>query len=329
VTFRVAPPAAWVVAAYYIAMTLLYALWRRRRGRSMAVAVAVCAGLWIVAEPWAIVASRGDGRLHVTFIDVGQGDAALVRFPRGAAIVVDTGGLGGASSFDVGDRVVAPVVRASGVRRLETLVLTHGDPDHIGGAASLIREFRPREVWEGIAVPRFEPLNALRMEARAVHAKWANLTIGDHVAVDGVDVIVRHPGLPDWERQRVRNDDSIVLELRWHDVSVLLTGDIGKAVERTLASSIPPAPIRIVKIPHHGSLTSSTPEFVRALAPRIAIASAGRANHFGHPVPEVLERYRSVGAEVFRTDQDGAVTVESNGYSVSVTTFTGRTFFTH
>jgi competence protein ComEC len=328
-TFRVAPPAAWAVAGYYIAMALLYVVWPRRRARWMAASVVLCAAIWIVAEPWAILGAWGNDRLRVTFIDVGQGDAALVRFPHGTAIVVDTGGLGGSSSFDVGDRVVAPVLRASGVRRLASVVLTHGDPDHIGGATSLIREFRPREVWEGIPVPRFEPLNALRAEAHAVHAKWANLKTGDHVTVDGVDLIVRHPGLPDWERQRVRNDDSIVLELLWRDVSVLLTGDIGKAVERTIASSIPPAPIRIVKIPHHGSLTSSTPELVRALAPRIAIVSAGRANHFGHPVPEVLERYRQVGTEIFRTDQDGAVTVDSNGYSVSVTTFTGRTFFTH
>jgi competence protein ComEC len=323
-TFRLAPPAAWAVAAYYIAIALLYVVWPHPRVRWTALAVALCAAIWIVAEPWAILAAWGDDRLRLTFIDVGQGDAALVRFPRGTAMVVDTGGLGGSSSFDVGDRVVAPVLRASGVRRLAFLVLTHGDPDHIGGAASLIREFRPREVWEGIPVPRFEPLSALRAEAHAVHANWANLKTGDRVVVDGVDVIVRHPGIPDWERQRVRNDDSIVLELVWRDVSVLLTGDIGKAVERAMVSEIPPAPVRIVKIAHHGSLTSSTPELVRALAPRIAIVSAGRANHFGHPVPEVLARYRQEGAEIFRTDQDGAVTIDTDGKTVDVRTFTGR-----
>jgi competence protein ComEC len=91
-----------------------------------------------------------------------------------------------------------------------------------------------------------------------------------------------------------------------------------------MVSEIPPAPVRIVKIAHHGSLTSSTPELVRALAPRIAIVSAGRANHFGHPVPEVLARYRQEGAEIFRTDQDGAVTIDTDGKTVDVRTFTGR-----
>ena len=87
---------------------------------------------------------------------------------------------------------------------------------------------------------------------------------------------------------------------------------------------IPPSALRVVKVPHHGSLTSSTAEIVRAMAPRLAVVSAGRANHFGHPAPDVLERYRQAGAEIFRTDRDGAVTIDSDGYSIDVHTFTGR-----
>ena len=139
--------------------------------------------------------------------------------------------------------------------------------------------------------------------------------------IDGVDVIARHPLPADWERQKVRNDDSLVLELRWREVSVVLTGDIGKAVEPGVAANVPPARLRIVKIPHHGSLTSSTPEFIRALHPTIAIFSAGRSNHFGHPAPEILERYRTAGVQILRTDQSGEIDITTDGHSITSTSF--------
>src|SRR5205814_10002184 len=135
------------------------------------------------------------------------------------------GGLPAASSFDVGDRVVAPVIRDAGFRRLHTLALSHGDPDHIGGAPAIVRDFRPREVWEGIPVPRLEALTRLRMDAQTSGARWANVYAGDHVAIDGVDVTALHPSPADWERQKVRNDDSVVLELQWREVSMVFTGD--------------------------------------------------------------------------------------------------------
>jgi len=331
VTYRVAAPHWLAVSAYYVCGGAAWVLWRRQSRLTRivsrgSIAIAVCAAIWILAEPWTLIAARGDGRLHVTFLDVGQGDSAFVRFPRGATLLIDAGGLSSGSAFDVGDRVVGPVLREEGVRRLTYVALTHGDPDHIGGAASVLREFRPREVWEGIPVPRSEPLTALRDEAYSLGLKWADVTAGDGIVVDDVQVTVRHPARADWERQRVLNDDSIVIELRWRDVSVLLTGDIGKDVERTLAAAIPQAPVRVVKVPHHGSLTSSSQDFVRAIAPSIAVVSVGRGNHFGHPAPQVLERYRAVGAQIFRTDQDGAVSVETDGCRIDVRTFTGRAF---
>lgn len=335
-SYRVAPPNTGVVAVYYAALGASWVLWRRvraggtaevsgaRRARVFTGAIVLSAAVWIVVEPWTLWTMRGDGRLHVTFIDVGQGDAIFARFPHGSSLLVDAGGLPDRSTFDIGDRVVAPVLRDQGVRRLDTLVFTHGDPDHIGGAPGILREIRPREVWEGISVPRSEPLAALRLQAQASGARWVNASAGDRVLVDGVELLVRHPGPADWERQRVRNDDSIVLEIGWRDVSILLTGDVGKAVERTLTDSGPRRRLRVLKAPHHGSLTSSTPEWLRALDPEVVVISAGRGNHFGHPAPEVLRRYRDVGAEIFRTDRDGAVTIDTDGSSLDVRTFTGR-----
>jgi competence protein ComEC len=332
-TYRIAPPAWSAVAAYYTSMTAWWMLWRRRSEvsgsaepriiacvRRTALAAAVVGAVWILVEPWTILKARGDGLLHVTFLDVGQGDSVLLRFPRGSAMLVDAGGLTGSSSFDIGDRVVAPVLREEGIRRLDYVVLTHGDPDHVGGAAAVLREFRPHEVWEGI--PAGDPVTALRAGAQAVGAHWRNVYRGDRLSVDGVDIEALHPAPPDWERQEVRNDDALVLAVRWHDVSVLLTSDIGSGVERTLAGDA--ARLRVLKAPHHGSTTSSSAEFVRAFQPRIAVFSAGRANHFGHPAPQVLQRYSDAGAEIVRTDKDGAITIDTDGRSIEVRTFTGR-----
>ena len=351
-SYRIAPPAWTVVVCYYMALAGWWTLRRRpfdklraapsgvegrrteirgsaessveRHVRRSAAAVASVAAMWILFDPRSIAAARGDGRLHATFLDVGQGDGIFIVFPRGSTLLVDAGGLSSSSSFDIGDRVVAPVIRHARFYRIDTVALTHGDPDHIGGAASIVSEFRPREVWEGIPVPRSEALTALRRQTEAAGARWLNVYAGDRRSIDGVDVIAHHPSVADWERQKVRNDDSLVLELRWRDVSILLTGDIGRAPERAIANTIAPAGMRVVKIPHHGSLTSSTEDFVRAMGGRIAVVSAGRSNHFGHPVPEVLQHYQAAGAEVFRTDRDGAVTVDTDGSSVSVRTFAGR-----
>jgi competence protein ComEC len=144
------------------------------------------------------------------------------------------------------------------------------------------------------------------------------------MSVGEVRVTVLHPSTPDWERQRVRNDDSEVLELRYGGVSIVFTGDIGTEAEQAIVNSFTRAPVRILKVPHHGSATSSSSPFLRALHPDVAVISDGRGNPFGHPVAAVVERYRSIGAAIYRTDLDGAVTVETDGHTVHVRTFTNR-----
>jgi competence protein ComEC len=335
VTWRVAPPHLLASVAYYAGGIIAWTLWRHRirvsgsgesrvalSARRGAMLLAGVAALWIVAEPWTLW-RRGDGRLHVTFIDVGQGDAAVVAFPRGATMLVDAGGLPG-GSFDIGDRVVAPVLRRAGIRRLDTIALTHGDADHVGGAPAAIAEFHPWDIWEGVPVPRSAALQTVHAAGSGAHSHSRTVQAGDVTTIDDVSVIVRHPVPPDWERQDPRNDDSIVIELLWRDVSVVLTGDIGADVERSIAPQFEPASLRVLKVAHHGSLTSSSADFIHALAPRVAVISVGRSNRFGHPAPAVLQRYREAHAEVFRTDQDGAVTLDTDGTSLDFRTFTGR-----
>jgi competence protein ComEC len=266
---------------------------------------------------------RLGGLLEVTFIDVGQGDATLVRYPGGQAWLVDAGGAGG-GSFDVGRRIVEPVIWARGVRRLSRLVLTHGDADHAGGALSVVRDLSPPEVWEGVSVPPDALVGAVRSAAAGAGALWRTVQRGDVVAVGGIQATIWHPLPAEWERQRVRNDDSVVMDLRLGDVSIVLPGDIEASGEAALAVVLPPAPIRIMLAPHHGSATSSTWPLIRAARPSLVVMSVGRGNRYGHPHWAVLERYRQAGVPVWRTDRDGAITVRTDGRTVRVTSFTGR-----
>jgi competence protein ComEC len=203
-------------------------------------------------------------------------------------------------------------------------VITHADGDHVGGALSLARRFQARVIREGAPVPRNPEMRALAEHAAASGAVWRIVQAGDVDRVAGVEIRVWHPPMPDWERQKVRNDDSIVLEFRYGDVSIVLPGDIGREPEAALASRFELAPLVVLKAPHHGSAGSSTPAFVAATRPAAVIFSAGRHNRFGHPAPVVLQRYRAAGAEIFRTDQDGAVLLETDGREVAVRTWSGR-----
>ncbi len=326
---RTPAPSWWISATYLIAVAVVVAgpLVTRAQGRRRvwlqrgSVTIAAVASLWILTAPstwrwpW-----RADGLLRVVSLDVGQGDATLVEFPDGRRWLVDAGGLPGSQTFDVGARVVAPALWARGTGRLDALILTHGDPDHVGGAAAVIGDFRPA-IFDGVPVPSHVPVRRLMALATSRGRPWTRLVAGQALHVGGVAVRVWHPPPPDWERPRVRNDDSVVLELRYGEVSVVLPGDISAEVERSIASSIPRARHRVLKAAHHGSASSTSAEWLDTLRPDVVIVSCGRENRYGHPAPAVLERVRRQGARVFRTDRDGQVVVETDGTGLRVETY--------
>jgi competence protein ComEC len=335
-TYRLPPPAVLAVAAYYAGWAAWLATGRvggapgaakvggrpGRRVRAAALGVVIVSGAWILVEPVTLFAPGVRGRLRVTVADVGHGDAVLVQLPDRRSLLVDAGGSMSPAGFDVGGRVVAPTLWALGTRRLDVLVLSHADPDHAGGAASLVRDFRPREIWEGTPVPPLPVLRRLKAQAAAAGIRWREQHSGDRMRFGEVTLAVLHPPPPDWERQRVRNDDSLVIEVRWGETSFVLAGDIGRDVERDVAPAFDAAGIRVLKVPHHGSATSSSAGFVSVLRPRVAILSAGATTKVSD---EVLRRYEEIGATLYRTDRDGAVTLETDGHRVTVTTFTGTT----
>lgn len=326
------PPSAVSLSFYY----LLLGVWTGLIAPSGRVAGlgALSFAAWMLVPPFVSQILAGEAgptvsvesALAMTVLDVGQGDATLVQFPSGQTLLIDGGGLPGAG-LDIGERVVRPALAALGVHRLSHAMFSHGDPDHIGGLASVLRRLRPREVWEGIAVDEHAPTLDLRRAAMATGAAWRRLQAGDALWFGDAELRVVHPRPADWVRLRVRNDDSIVLVIRYGSVALVLPGDIGASVESELAEAGPlEGDIRIVKVPHHGSRTSSSAAWVRWTRPAVAIVSAGPGNRYGHPHPEVVSRYRAAGAVVLRTDQQGAIRLRTDGAGIEVDTVAGARF---
>jgi competence protein ComEC len=315
---RVPSPSATTVAIYYLGLGL--SVWSRTHKLTLAGlgALVVCGLLIITASP----APQNIRGLRLTMFDVGQGDALIVQVGQ-RSVMVDAGGSPFGGSFDVGSRVLEPALWARGVSAIDTLLLTHGDPDHIGGAATLIDDFGPRHLWQGIPVPRAHSLQAVLERAAAAGAALAERRDGEEFRIGDARLLVLHPAPPDWERQRVRNDDSVVIQILFHDVALLLTGDIGADIERAIVPKLAPARVRILKVAHHGSRTSTSRELLDAWRPQIALISCGRGNPFGHPAPDVIARLEAIGARIYRTDLDGEITIDTDGQRVFVRTFTG------
>ena len=303
----VPPPVWWLTAAYYAALAGVLA---RRATRFWAMCSMLAAALLLTGPRFTArdAVPRSRLPLRVVVLDVGQGDATVVSLPGGTAMLVDTGGLALLSTgadgaepagFDVGERVVVPALRALGVTRLESVVITHGDPDHLMGAPGIVRHLPPHSIWEGVPVPPHAGLQRLAAWAIERGASWRRVQAGDVERFGDVELRVLHPPPPDWERQRVRNEDSVVLELRLGSVSVVLPGDIGREGEHALLPRLEPGRLVVLKAPHHGSATSSTAELLDVLRPAAVIFSAGRNNRFGHPHPAVVERYRAIGSADF------------------------------
>ena len=319
-SWRVPPPGMRLLVIYY--SSLLVALFAKAAWlRLAAVPVLGVALLCVIG----VVPKRQAPPVHglrLTVLDVGQGEAMLLESGT-SRLQIDTGGVPfGSGRFDIGTRVVAPALWARGVSRLDALLVTHGDPDHLSGAPSLLDMFRPHRLWEGIVVPRHAPSRDVRDRARAIGAATELRRAGELLRWGDTRVRVLHPPEPDWERPRIRNDDSVVLEVTCGDVTLLLTGDISEQIERDIIPRLTPSRTRILKVGHHGSRTSSSLLLLESWRPQIALISVGRGNTFGHPTPEVISRLELIGARIYRTDRHGQITVESDCRSAFVRTFT-------
>jgi len=300
------PSFSWPFALAFAAGLLGFALGVRRAGWLAALAVAA-----VLLRPQL----QARPPLEVTVLAVGHGDAILVSSGR-AHLLVDGGGV--PEGIDPGARVVLPYLRERGIHRLDVVALSHPHPDHALGLLSVLRDVPADRVWLPAGLAGGALVDALL--AAAGEARVERLGAGEVRALGAATVRVLSPAA-DAPWLRTVNDRSLVLRVGIPGGgSVLLPGDAGAAVEERLA----PLEATVVKVPHHGSRTASTPALVRAAHARLAIFSDGRFNRFGLPAAEVVERWRESGAEVLRTDVDGSIRVQFSGSDVRWETFRGR-----
>jgi competence protein ComEC len=316
-SFRVPTPRPWVVLGYYLFLGLSL-LRTRFKGQRLAVLVAFSFfAAVLIVSPFR-PASPG---LRVTMIDVGQGDSILVEFPGRRTMLIDGGGLA-ASPFDVGERVVCPVLWRKGIKRIDYMVLTHPHPDHFEGLVAVARNFRIGEFWEGIPA-REEGRYAELHQALPKTAVRRRCGRGFLRREGEATIAVLHPETSGAGAVAPGNETSLVIRISLGETAFLFTGDAGAETERELLGTGLDLGAAVLKAGHHGSGLASSAVFLEAVRPEVVLVSVGEGNTYGFPGPAFLERCRGVAAEVFRTDLHGAIEVRSDGRSLRVRTATG------
>jgi len=258
----------------------------------------------------------------VSFPDVGQGDSSLIELSSGKTILIDAGGTRD-NRFDIGRRVVAPFLWNRGIRQLDLVVLSHPHPDHMNGLGFLLDKFPVKEIWthrHDPELPGYGDLNRLIAEKHIPHRM---LSAGDGpVMMGSSEVSILHPDAtsPAYDRKTyvAENNRSLVLQIRDRGKVFLFPGDIGERVEDTLLENQLIERCDILKVPHHGSPSSSSELFVAAAHPAIAVMTVGADNPYHHPADEVIARYEGVGSQICRTDKDGAITISLDANDMKI-----------
>ena len=323
-TVHMRPPSLIVVALSYFVLIAATELLRRGVRLRLAAIRIACAGA-ISALLWLqIAAALAPDRLVMTFLDVGQGDAIVIRAPSGHVMMIDGGGEieGRETGFDIGTRRIVPALRRMGIPQIDVLLLSHPHEDHAGGLVAVAENFRVGVMLDsGYPHPAPSYPSLLHVvEAQKIPYRLARRGMQIDLA-GGVKALVLHPEEPLIVGSGSDvNLNSVVVRLTYGDVSVLFTGDIEGLVEGRLVESGDELRSTLLKVAHHGSRTSSRPEFLDAVSPQVAVISVGSWNPFGHPHAATLDALAAVGARIFRTDRHGAVTVESDGRTLWVRT---------
>ena len=322
-SFFISTPTAFEIILFYLLLFSVVHLQKRRRIRYL------FAGLCIVfVLDLAFWNLKGllQKNLIMTFIDVGHGDSILLEFPRGKRMLIDGGGLY-EDRFDIGKNVIAPFLWKKKIRRIDILVLTHPDPDHFKGLKFIASQFSIGQFWDNGHKGDSESYRQLEETLSSKKIERLSLNEGSSSQmINGVEITFLNPpvlnsiqrkGSSLWDL----NNSSLVMKLQFKNVSVLFPGDIGKEAEERMLRKAYLLRADILKIPHHGSSSSSSPLFLQRVKPSYAILSVGERNIGRLPHPEVIKRYYQLGSRIFRTDKHGAITVTTDGEKIEVKPF--------
>lgn len=313
------PAPAWSIAAYEALLVAAAALWHRG-ARTAALCALLLGFSTVVSAPPAI-----DTDLRITVLDVGQADGIVIQTPAGNVIMVDAGGrlerggVGQSSAEQVGQRIVVPYLRRAGIDRIDALILSHPHGDHAGGMAPVMRSFGVTQFADGgqkyggyayndaLRTARTDRIPIVYPRAGAV---WRTN--------DGVTLTFIGPSLPFIQSNNAINDNSVAFILQYKHFRMLFTGDAGVAAEERFLNEGIDLHADVLKVGHHGSAYSSSPAFIAAVHPKYAIVSVGRHNMFGHPAPSTIDTLHRFGAHVYRTDENGAVSLTTNGTAYAI-----------
>jgi len=310
-------------------MILFYAfitslLWLKRPPLKKAALVLILALALLDLSYWGLRGYAAN-ELRATFLDVGQGDCTLVEFPHGKRMLIDGGGLYG--DFDVGENVVAPFLWKRRILQVDYLMVSHPEPDHYKGLLFIAQHFRPREFWHSGLTSNASSYRELLTVIQKKGVRMVRVKDGFTRSIGKVRLEALHP-VEGWiaggsHKRGWVNNNSLVLRMAFGDHTFLFTGDIEGEAEMRLLNAGKDLRAQVLKVPHHGSKTSSTYSFVKEVSPRYAVFPLGYKNIFHFPSKKVVSRYESHGCQILRTDLDGAITVTSDGKKLQVKTYQG------
>ncbi len=317
-SYRVPTPPLWVIVAYFVFLFALLAPRVFRYQKLVSVCFFSLALFFLLIHPFPATSRY----LRVTMLDVGQGESILVEFPGKEKMLIDGGGFQD-DSFDVGEYVVSPFLWRKGIKRVDYLVLTHAHPDHLNGLRAVARNFRVKEFWEAISPEDSKNYQELKsLLSRSVeHRRFFR---DDRLSFSGFTLEFLHPPRPTYPFRPVSNEDSLVFRLSGRSGLFLFTGDIGQPSEAEILGTAAELRAAVLKAAHHGSRTSSSEPFVLKVNPKIVLVSAGRSNVYGVPHPEIMARFEQAGAEIFRTDEDGAIELTYKPQEIVIRTSRSR-----